>query len=158
MLAIRTQRWYDGSMDETEKFWGDGGLADQTWLMVESLKARLAEVEAERDRYRADYTMTALENEQLNSGFWGAIELRDAAEARLAAVLALCDNPHGAYVGGDIKDDRAVVLVDDIRDVATGDATPPRDTSRDWSREPTVGELGLCNPPQLTAEDYPEGL
>lgn len=27
---------------------------------------------------------------------------------------------------------------------------------RDWSREPTVGELGIADPPQLTAEDYPE--
>ena len=35
---------------------------------------------------------------------------------------------------------------------------PPavRDTSRDWSREPSAGELGIADPPQLTGDDYPE--
>ena len=33
--------------------------------------------------------------------------------------------------------------------------TPPAG-DRDWSREPTSGELGLCNPPQLGPDDYPE--
>lgn len=27
---------------------------------------------------------------------------------------------------------------------------------RNWSREPTVGELGLCDPPQLGPQDYAE--
>lgn len=40
-----------------------------------------------------------------------------------------------------------------LKQRAAAEFNPPA-SDRDWSYEPTVGELGIADPPQLTAADY----
>lgn len=137
-FAVCARHPFDCSVEKHASEWRDDALR---------LRARLSEVEAERDRYRADYTMTALENEQLNSGFWGAIELRDAAEANLAEVEALCDtsdNWEGA--------NRSILHTSMVRAAARGEGERPaeqmladvqREHARAWRDEvrPNLGPV-----------------
>lgn len=74
----------------TEAFWGDGKLADQ---ISRTAKALLAEVEAERDELDGRF-------ENLANRAEGYLSRAEAAEARLAAVLALCDEVSGSYQTG----------------------------------------------------------
>lgn len=117
---------------------GDAGRMARSFLAAmrenADLRARLAEVEAERDRWERDAHNLAWSRDQ-------ECQAKHAAQAALARVEALCDREE-RHVAHHVPRPDALVSTEQVRAAAEGDRAAVLRT-RQISREELRGILGL---------------